>query len=72
MLQTVKQLSPCKDCKSRYEACHDSCEVFKEWKDYFDADKQKYCEDVYRRKELQKVAANGYKNMTTRKASNKF
>lgn len=67
-----KQLSPCKDCKCRYEACNDSCKVFKEWKDYFDADKQKYCKDKRQRKELQEVAVNGYKNMRTKKASNKF
>ena len=72
MIKMVKQLSPCTKCTERHLACHDSCKVFKEWKDYFDADKQKYCEDVYRRKELQKVDANGYKNMRTRKASNKF
>lgn len=67
-----KQLSPCKDCKSRYEACHDICNVFKEWKGFFDTDKRKYQADKYKRKALQEVKNNGYKNMTTRKASNKF
>lgn len=68
----VKQLSPCKDCKNRTVACHDSCNVFKEWKDFFDEDKQKYYKDKHQRKELQEVAVNGYKNMKTKKASNKF
>lgn len=68
----VKQLSPCMKCTDRHLACHDSCPKYKEWKDFFDTDKRKYCEDAYRRKELTEVAKNGYKNMKTKRASNKF
>ena len=49
-----------------------SCPKYKEWKDFFDTDKQKYQADKYKRKALQEVKNNGYKNMTTRRASNKF
>lgn len=68
----LKQLSPCKGCNNRREACHDSCGEYKKWKDFFVEDKQKYCNDKRQRKELQEVAVNGYKNMRTKKASNKF
>ena len=68
----VKQLSPCTKCTDRHLACHDSCEKYKEWKDFFDTDKRKYQADKYKRKVLQEVKNNGYKNMTTRRASNKF
>ena len=68
----VKQLSPCTKCTERYLACHDSCEKYKEWKDFFDTDKQKYQDDKYKRKVLQEVKNNGYKNMTTKRVSNKF
>lgn len=68
----LKQLSPCKGCTERHLACHDSCPKYKEWKDFFDTDKQKYQADKYKRKALQEVRNNGYKNMTTRRASNKF
>ena len=27
----MKLISPCIDCKTRYEACHDFCEKFKEY-----------------------------------------
>lgn len=67
-----KQLSPCKGCTERHLACHDSCPKYKEWKDFFDTDKRKYQADKYKRKVLQEVENNGYKNMTTRRASNKF
>ena len=67
-----KQLSPCKGCTERHLACHDSCPKYKEWKDFFDTEKRKYQADKYKRKVLQEVENNGYKNMTTRKASNKF
>lgn len=68
----VKQLSPCTKCTDRHLACWDSCPKYKEWKDFFDTDKRKYCEDKYQRKELQEVAANWYKNMRTKRTSNKF
>ena len=31
-------LTPCKDCKDRHTACHDSCEVFKSYKEEKDRD----------------------------------
>lgn len=67
-----KQLSPCKDCKDRHMACWDGCEKYKEWKSAFEDNKQKYREDKQKRTELAEVKRSGYKNMTTRKATNKF
>ena len=67
-----KQLSPCKDCKCRYEACRDSCKVFKEWKDYFDTDKRKYQADKEKQRQAKEVVRNACNNMRTRKASNNF
>lgn len=29
--------SPCKGCKDRHKACHDSCDRYKEWKAEHDA-----------------------------------
>lgn len=72
VLQMFKQLSPCKDCKCRYEACHDSCKVFKEWKDYFDTDKRKYQADKEKQRQAKEVVRNACNNMRTRKASNNF
>ena len=28
----TREIPPCKDCKERYIACHDSCDRYKEWK----------------------------------------
>ena len=67
-----KQLSPCMGCTERNLACHDNCEKYKEWKSAFDDDKQKHKEDKKKRAELAEVKRSGYKNMTTRKATNKF
>lgn len=68
----VKQLSPCKKCTERHLACHDSCEKYKEWKDFFDTDKQKYQADKEKQRQAKEVVRNACTNMTTRKASNKF
>ena len=28
----TREISPCKDCKNRHPACHDSCERYNDWK----------------------------------------
>ena len=30
--QATREIPPCKDCKERHPACHDSCDRYKEWK----------------------------------------
>lgn len=32
---------PCKDCTDRYIACHDFCEKYIEWRQEFDATKER-------------------------------
>jgi hypothetical protein len=32
-VRTVKPDAPCKGCEKRHEACHDSCEEFKAYKE---------------------------------------
>ena len=40
----MNELSPCKDCADRHEACHGSCEKYKEWRDRYQA-QQKHLEE---------------------------
>ena len=28
----TREMSPCKDCIDRHPACHDTCDLYKEWK----------------------------------------
>lgn len=39
---------PCKDCKDRHPACHDSCEKYKAWLAAYHADRQ----DIRRLKDI--------------------
>lgn len=32
----TREMSPCKDCKDRYEACWGKCEKYKTWKSRLD------------------------------------
>lgn len=32
----IREMSPCKDCADRHEACHDKCEKYKAWKSRLD------------------------------------
>ena len=32
----TREISPCKDCKERHEACWGGCEKYKEWKQRLD------------------------------------
>lgn len=68
----VQQLSPCKDCQNKYTACHDTCVLFKEWKDAISADKKKYTEDKMKRKQISETMEILRNNMKTKKASNRF
>lgn len=72
MIKMFKQLSPCKKCTERHLACWDSCEKYKEWKDFFDTDKRKYQADKEKQRQAKEVVRNACNNMRTRKASNKF
>lgn len=68
----LKQLSPCRDCQDRQLGCHSDCDKYKEWKNFFDADKKKYQDDKEKQKQAREVVKNACNNMRTRKASNKF
>ena len=35
------KMSPCKDCKKRHTACHDTCEVYIKWAQYVKDTKHK-------------------------------
>lgn len=70
MIKMFKQLSPCKDCINRALGCHSNCKSYKEWKEYFDADKQKYNDDKLEQRTAREVARNACKNMRTKRASN--
>ena len=39
----MSEMSPCKGCTKRHPACHDSCDVYKEWRERHQA-QQKYLE----------------------------
>ena len=43
---------PCRYCKERYEACHDYCDKYKEWK-------KPFIEQYANRKRLQKAMVRG-------------
>lgn len=40
----MNENSPCKGCTEKYEACHDHCDKYKEWKERYQA-QQKYLRD---------------------------
>lgn len=31
MIKITLTVAPCKNCKERFTACHDTCEKYKEW-----------------------------------------
>ena len=39
----MNETSPCKGCTNRHTACHGSCELYKEWRDRYQA-QQKHLE----------------------------
>lgn len=41
----IRQISPCTNCKNRFEACHDSCDTYKDWKEQQEAIRQKMFHD---------------------------
>lgn len=58
----MKKMCPCKDCRDRHLACHDTCEKYKEWHSECEAD-QKYL-DSFKRERLEgKWHRSNLKNM---------
>lgn len=53
----------CKDCKTRYEACHDTCETYKEQKRVHLERKQQIDEERKLQRELTTVAIEGAQRM---------
>lgn len=41
----MSEMSPCKGCTERHLACHDSCDMYKGWKERQDAQKQHFREN---------------------------
>lgn len=68
------KISPCKDCKDRYLACHDYCDRYKKWKDYVTdtRTKQKLELRSYRSKTTDKKAIKDKKRYSASYMKNKF
>jgi hypothetical protein len=39
-------IAPCKGCEERHQACHSTCEKYKEWKVWWDAGRQRARDDA--------------------------
>lgn len=63
------KIAPCKDCTERHEACHDSCDKYKEWKAELDAVRSKIAEQKYIEQTKIRIATEGVRRMKTRKKS---
>lgn len=63
------KIAPCKDCSERHEACHDSCDKYKEWKAELDAMRSKIAEQKYIEQTKIRIATEGVRRMKTRKKS---
>ena len=60
---------PCKDCKKRYTACHDSCDDYKEWKTFLDNRK---CSDPFEYTYRSKATQRNWERKGRYKKSNRF
>ena len=62
----TKKISPCKNCKTRHEGCHSSCEDYLAWK----AENDKVHADILKKKREYSDAA-GHKVITITRTTGK-
>lgn len=62
-------VAPCKDCVERYEACHDHCEKYKEWKAELNAIRSKIAEQKFIEQTKIRITTDGVRRMKTKSKS---
>lgn len=62
-------VAPCKGCTERYQACHDYCEKYKEWKTELDAIRSKIAEQKFIEQTKIRITTDGVRRMKTKTKS---
>lgn len=63
-------ITPCKGCTDRHEACHSTCEKYKDWKQEFEILKSNVAKGRSFQHEIDFVKKEGIKRMKTLRKSN--
>ena len=63
-------ITPCKGCTDRHEACHSTCEKYKDWKQEFEVLKANVTKGRSFQNEIYAVQKAGIKRMKTLRKSN--
>lgn len=53
----MKCIRCCKDCSSRYSACHDTCERYKKEKEEYQEDKEMRYKEAHKREQYDEFRA---------------
>ena len=64
-------ISPCKDCKERFEACHSKCDKYKDWKQEVDVIKAQITKEKYLQHELLDVKKEAITRMQSKRTYKK-